>query len=46
MFCTELIHHINLEKQGQTGMHLININPGIENTFLKCSMNTSAGHER
>lgn len=35
MFCTELVHHNNLEKQGQTRMHLINMNAGVENTPLK-----------
>lgn len=46
IFCTNLIHHSNLEKQGQTGIHLVNMNPGIEKSSLKCYRNTSAGCER
>lgn len=35
MFSTELVHHNNLEKQGQTRTHLINMNAGLENPPLK-----------
>lgn len=45
MFCTELVHHNNLEKQGQTRMHLINMNAGVQIRLWKCSVNTSAGRE-